>query len=88
MRRPSSPGAVARGENLGDGAHLRLVVRRAELPHLPPGRPDLGEDDVGIGQARPVSNGQIRAWPAQRGSSRNARTTGMPVSAWLPTEPV
>src|SRR5437763_3340795 len=36
----------------------------------------------------PVSNGQIRARTAQRGSSRNARTTGIPVSDWLPTEPV
>ena len=26
-------------------------------------------------------------WSAQRGSSRSARTTGMPVSAWPPTEP-
>ena len=39
------------------------------------------------GACRPVSNGQMRTSSAQRGSSRNARTTGMPVSAWPPTEP-
>jgi hypothetical protein len=40
------------------------------------------------GRPSPVSNGQIRACSAHRGSSRKARTTGMPVSDWLPTEPV
>jgi hypothetical protein len=36
----------------------------------------------------PVSNGQMPARSAQRGSSRNSRTTGIPVNVWLPTEPV
>ena len=35
----------------------------------------------------PVSNGQMRAWSAQRGSSCSSRTTGMPVSTWPPTAP-
>ena len=40
------------------------------------------------GSPSPVSNGQMRARSAQRGTSRNARTTGMPVKTWLPTDPV
>src|SRR5437762_8063810 len=41
-----------------------------------------------FGGESPVSNGQISAPSAQPGSSRNSRTTGIPVSDWLPTEPV
>ncbi len=40
------------------------------------------------GSPSPVSNGQIRARSAQRGSLRKPRTTGMPVKLWLPTDPV
>src|SRR3712207_7421831 len=36
---------------------------------------------------KPVSNGQTRETAASSGSKRSACTTGMPRSAWLPTEP-
>src|SRR5258708_11676381 len=64
-------GAVSRGEQLGDRAHLRPVVRRAVIAAdlaPPPGRPDFGKNDLRvIGQAeasleRPDARALGPAW--------------------------
>ena len=82
-RRRTAPAVRRRGR-----ARRRSGRRRAPAPYpwlvgagldRPQGRLDLGDHEPRRPEgASPVSNGQTRL-PAQRGSSRSARTTGMPV---------